>query len=242
MSRRPQYGRNATKLSRSPLESAVPRRLRSEQLDLHRVVAAAPRESSCHRKSAHPDDLGVAQRQRPTRALLGWNVLLGEQALQLLFRAAMHRVEAIARTPVADDQLWTEQLGTEQGIRWASLARELLGHRDRPQCQPQLRDVNLARNRQGVLVTGEWRFRPRGPQFQAPALAYCQPSSGKLRLRQLPEGTAQQLLDVLEVSRDLLAFKQSLQQTSLQCQRQLRKITKAQASRGAGRKSGSPAG
>src|SRR5664280_1666015 len=153
MSRRPQYGRNATKLSRSPLESAVPRRLRSEQLDLHRVAAAAPRESSRHRKSAHPDDLGVAQPQRPTLAPLRWNVLLGEQALQLLFRAAMHRVEAITRTPVANHQFRAEQRGTEQGIRWASLIRELLRHRDRPQCQPQLRDVDIARNWQSVLVT-----------------------------------------------------------------------------------------
>ena len=80
------------------------------------------------------------------------------------------------------------------------LLRELLRHRDASHRQPNLRDVHLAGNRQGVLVTGEWRFRLRGSQFQAPTLAYCQPSAGKLRLRQLAEGAAQQLLDMFEVA------------------------------------------
>ena len=48
------------------------------------------------------DNLFAVERNWPARAPLGWDVLLGEQPLQLFFRTSVYRPEAVAGTPVAD--------------------------------------------------------------------------------------------------------------------------------------------
>src|ERR1039458_9222469 len=101
----------------------------NQQFDPHRIATAAPSKSSRHRKSTHPNDLLALEYDWPARPLPSGDVLLGEQALQLFFRLAVHGPEAIARTPVADDQLRTEQLGAKQAARWF-LFREFLRHGD----------------------------------------------------------------------------------------------------------------
>ena len=106
--------------------------------------------------------------------------------------------------------------------------RELLWHGDASHRQAELRDANLARNRQDVCVV--WRRRSAGEAvIPGTRPARSHPSAGKLRLRRLSEGAAQQLLDVFEVSSDLLALQQSLQQTPLQRKRKTSKTIERKA-------------
>src|ERR1017187_10202865 len=141
------------------LDCNEPRSL-SQHLDLNRIAAALPGESSRHRKSAHPNDLLALEYHWPARPLPGRNVSLGEKSLQLFFRLTVYGPEAIARVPVSDGQLRTEQFGAKQAIRWF-LVREFLRHRDASHCQSNFCDADLARNRQDVLVAGAWRPRLR---------------------------------------------------------------------------------
>ena len=201
----------------------------SGRLNLYRVATASPSEGSCYRKSAHPHDLRAALRHRPTGTLSGRNMVFGEQPLQLFFRLPVYGPEAIARAPVADCQLRTEQLCAEQGIsRVGFLLRTppalgpiALSVRS-PRCEPRRERASCIRSWKAAVPLGE------------PAIPGTHPGA-KLAIRREAPPSATLRGHSAAASRCVrsqLRFAGSqaiLQQTSLQRKRQTSKAINAKA-------------
>src|SRR5208283_3743508 len=135
-----------------------------------------------YRKSAYPDNLLALEHHRPARALFGGNMLLREQPLQLLFRAAVQRPEAVTGTPVANPQLRAEQIGAQQAIRFAAFLTGpfLDDHRSQP--HTDLDNVYFSWNWQGVFIPSGRRLRSGCAKLQTITSAHSHPTSRHLCL------------------------------------------------------------